>query len=72
MFSCIKTQEGLPHSHAQQNWQTAFETPKKEASVSFNQHVILGNRSVPTRILVQFCMSGFYLLFVCAKITTEN
>lgn len=28
MFSCIKTQEGLAHSHAQQNWQTASENPK--------------------------------------------
>lgn len=29
MFGRIKTQEGLPHSHAQQNWQTACETPQK-------------------------------------------
>lgn len=57
MFSCIKTQEGLPHSHAQQNWQTASETPKKKASISLNQHEILGSGLVSAQIPVQFSMS---------------
>lgn len=67
MFSRIKTQEGLLHRHAQQNWQTASETPEKKASVSLNQHEILGIRSVSARFLVQFSMPVFFLSLVCLR-----
>ena len=67
MFSCIKTQEGLLHSHAQQNWQTASKTPEKKASVSLNQHEILGSRSVSAKFLVQFSMLFFLVCCLFAQ-----